>query len=92
MLSKNLVAPLLEKLLADGTIVEYEIDTAAVHTSTPGYFLIVYVSPNAEGLDKVNAAVEAAIKPDPLGGQAFGSMEDYSAHRDQLLRTNATWK
>jgi len=91
-LSKNLVAPLLEKLLADGTIVEYEIDTAAIHTSTPGYFLIVYITPNAEGLDKVTAAVEAAIKADPLGGTAFGSMTDYSGHRDELLRTNVTWK
>jgi hypothetical protein len=91
-LSKNLVAPLLEKLLADGTIVEYEIDTQAVHTSTPGYFLIVYVSQNADGLDKVNAAVEAAIKANPLGGDAFGSMTDFTAHRDELLHTNATWK
>jgi len=91
-LSKNLVAPLFEKLLADGTIVEYEIDTAAIHTTTPGYFMIVYVTPNADGLDKVDAAVEAAIKADPLGGQAFGSMEDFSAHRDELLRTNATFK
>jgi hypothetical protein len=92
MLSKNLVAPLLEKLLADGTIVEYEIDTAAVHTGAPGYFLIVYTAPNAEGLDKVNAAVETTIKANPLGGEAFGSFTDASAHRDQLLRTNATFK
>jgi hypothetical protein len=92
LLSKNLVVPLLEKQLADGTIVEYEIDTQAVHTSTPGYFLIVYVSQNADGLDKVNAAVEAAIKANPLGGDAFGSMTDFTAHRDDLLRTNATWK
>lgn len=91
-LSKNLVAPHLEKLLADGTIVEYEIDTQAVHTSTPGYFLIVYVSQNAEGLDKVNASLEAAFKANPLGFDAFGSMEDFTAHRDELLRTNATWK
>lgn len=91
-LSKHLVAPLLENLLADGTIVEYEIDTAEIHTTTPGYFLIVYVTPNAEGLDKVNAAVDAAIKADPLGGAAFGSMTDYTGHRDELLRTNATFK
>ena len=91
-LSKNLVVPHLERLLADGTIVEYEIDTQAVHTSTPGYFLIVYVSQNADGLDKVNSSLEAAFKANPLGFDAFGSMEDFSAHRDELLRTNATWK
>jgi hypothetical protein len=31
IISKNLVAPLMEKLLADGAIHEYEIDTQAVH-------------------------------------------------------------
>jgi hypothetical protein len=92
LLSKNLVVPLLERLLSDGTIVEYEIDTQAVHTSTPGYFLIVYVSQSADGFDKVNAAVESAIKANPLGGDAFGSMTDFTAHRDELLRTNGTWK
>jgi len=91
-LSKNLVAPFLEKLLSDGTIVEYEIDTAAVHTAPPGYFLIVYVTPNADGLDKVNAALDASFKSNPLGFDAFGSMEDFSSHRDELLRTDAVWK
>ena len=42
-LSKNLFVPLLEKLLADGTILEYEIDTEAVHTEAPGAFWIIYI-------------------------------------------------
>jgi hypothetical protein len=90
--SKNLVVPLLEKQLAAGTIAEYEIDTEAIHTDAPGSFLIVYVATNAEGLDKVSAAVEEAIKSNPLGGSAFGSMTDSSGHRDELVRTNATYK
>jgi hypothetical protein len=32
-LSKNVAVPLLEKLLADPTIHEYEIDTQAIHTA-----------------------------------------------------------
>ena len=91
-LSKNLVVPLLEKLFAAGTIAEYEIDTQAIHTEAPGAFLIVYVATKPEGLDTVSAAVEAAIKSNPLGGAAFGSMTDGSAHRDELVRTNATYK
>ena len=91
-LSKNLVAPLLEKLLADGTIAEYEIDTQAVHTRTPGEFIIVYVAPTAEGLDKVNAAIRETLKSNPLDGPAFSSMVDYGPHRDELLHTNATYK
>ncbi len=91
-LSNNLVVPVLEKLLADGTIHEYEIDTEAVHTSAPGTFWIFYIAANADGIDKVNAAVMAAIKANPLGGVAFDSMIDFTAHRDDLDRTDATYK
>ena len=91
-LSKGLVVPLLEKMLSAGAIHEYEIDTQAIHTSAPGMFLIVYIAANAEGLDKVNAAITEALKASPLSGPAFGSMTDGSAHRDDLLRTTATFK
>jgi hypothetical protein len=91
-LSKNMVVPLLEKQLAAGTIAEYEIDTQAIHTEAPGAFVIVYIATNAEGLDKVNAAVEEGLRSNPLGGSAFGSMTDLSGHRDELGLTNATFK
>jgi hypothetical protein len=91
-LSRNLVVPLLEKELAAGTIAEYEIDTQAIHTDAPGTFSIIYVATNAEGLDKVQAAVEEALKYNPLGGAAFASMTDVSGHRDELGRTNAIYK
>jgi hypothetical protein len=91
-LSKNLVVPLLEKMLADGTIHEYEIDIQAVHTDSPGTFWIFYIAANAEGIDKVNAAIREALKASPLSGPAFGSMVDFTEHRDFLARTNATYK
>ena len=91
-LSKNLFVPFFEKQLADGSIYEYEIDTEAIHTDNPAIFSVVYITPNAEGLDKVNAALQALMKANPLGGPAFGSMVDFSAHRDELVRTNATYK
>ena len=92
MLSANLVVPLMEKMLADGTIHEYEIDTEAIHTQAPGTFWIFYIAANAEGLDKVNAALRETMKANPLGGPAFGSMVDMTPHRDDLARTNATYK
>jgi hypothetical protein len=91
-LSKSLIVPLLEKLLADGTIHEYEVDTEAIHTESPGTFMIVYICPNGEALDKVNTAVQSAIKADPLAGSAFGSMTESDGHRDGLFRTAATYK
>lgn len=36
----------------------------------------VYLATNAEGLDKVNAAVQETMKSNPLGGSAFDSMTD----------------
>jgi len=91
-LSKNLIVPLMEKQLAAGTIHEYEVDTEAIHSDAPDTFWIFYIAANAEGLDKVNAALRDAMKANPLGGQAFGSMVDFKAHRDGLARTTATYK
>lgn len=92
VLSKNLVVPLLEKLLAAGTIQEYEIDTQAIHTDAPGTFSIVYIASSPDGLDKVDAAVRETVKASPLSGPAFGSMTESAGHRDELARTSGTYK
>jgi hypothetical protein len=91
-LSKTTLVPLLEKLLADGAIVEYDIDTQAIHTQAPGSFYIFVTAANAEGLDKFRAARQEAIKASPLFSPAFDAATDYTAHRDFLSRTNATFK
>jgi hypothetical protein len=91
-LSKGFIVPLLEKLLADGTIQEYEVDVEAIHTQAPGTFWVLYISPTAEGLDKVTAALGDALKAHPLAGPALNSMADFAPHRDELLRTNAIYK
>jgi hypothetical protein len=91
-LSNNLIVPMMEKLLAQGVIHEYEVDTQAIHTEAPGTFWLFYITANADGLDKVNAALRETLKANPLGGPAFGSMVDFTPHRDYLARTNATYK
>ena len=93
MVSKNLIVPLMEKMLADGAIVEYEMDEQAIHTSAPGTFMLVYVTPPADGLDKVSAGlIMAAVKAEPLAGPAFESMTDYTGHRDELEKGNGVFK
>ncbi|HKD84928.1 MAG TPA: hypothetical protein VKB58_09290 [Terriglobales bacterium] len=92
MLSKNLLVPFFEKLLANGTIHEYDIDTEAIHSEAPGTFWVFYIATSPDSLDKVNAALRDTIKSNPLGGQAFGYMVDFSAHRDYLSLTNATYE
>ncbi len=91
-LSKNVFVPLMEKLLAEGTIAEYEIDVEAIHTDAPGMFVVFYITPTAEGIDKVNAALRENSKKNPLDGPALDSMVDFAPHRDYLSRTNATFK
>ena len=92
LLAQHLVVPSMDKLIADGTIVEYEIDEQAIHSSAPGTFMIVYVTPTPEGLDTVSAAVRAMSKEHPLGIDAFGSFVDDSGHRDELEKGNGIFK
>ncbi|HLV95336.1 MAG TPA: hypothetical protein VKS44_09110 [Candidatus Acidoferrales bacterium] len=91
-LSKGLVGPLLEKMLADGTISEWEIDTQAFDTEAPGTFVIYYIANNADAMDKVNAAIQEDLKSNPLAGPAFGSAVNSSSSRDEVTRSTATYK
>jgi hypothetical protein len=92
-LSRNLLVPLLEKLVADGTLLQYEIDTEAVHThAPPGSFWILSLAANAEAIDKINAAVHDAEKSNPLGWAAFDSMVDSTQHREYMALANASYK
>jgi hypothetical protein len=91
-LSKNLIGPLLEKMLADGTISEWEIDTEAVQTDAPGTFVIYYVANNADAFDKVNAAIMEDVKTNALVGPAFASAVQLQSERDEVARSNATYK
>jgi hypothetical protein len=92
LVSKNVIAPMMEKLLADGTIYEYEVDVEAIHTEAPGTFWVFYLAANAEGIDKVNAALRDTMKKNPLVGTVMGSIVDWTPHRDTLNRSNAVYK
>lgn len=92
MLSKNLIVPVCEKLLAEGAVVEYEIDEQAIHTDSPDLFYIVYITPNAAGLDRANAVIREFLHGNPTAGPAFASMVDFGPHRDYLFRSNVVYK
>ena len=91
-LSKALLVPFFEKLMNDGAVVAYQIAEEAIHTQDPNLFYVFYLTPDAAGLDKVNAALSAALGKDPLAGAAFGSMINFVSHRDDLSRANAMFK
>ena len=91
-LSKNVLVPFFEKLMAGGLIHEYEIDTQYIHKNDPNTFALVYIAANADALDKVDSALRETLKSNPLMTPAFGSMVNFTEHRDDLARTNATYK
>ncbi len=91
-ISKMLMVPYLEKLLADGVIAEYEIDTDYIHINDPAFFGYYYLCPTADGLDKAAEALKAFAKEHPAELAMYQSMVDSSQHRDFLLRSNATYK
>jgi len=91
-LANGVFVPLLEKLLSDGAILEYEVDTEAIHTDDPGSIFVAVIAANADGLDKFNAAVKELGKTNPMTGPGFSSMVDFSAHRDELFSSVGTYK
>jgi hypothetical protein len=91
-LSKAVFAPFFDKLVNDGVVVGYQVAEEAIHTEDPNGFFVFYLTSDAAGLDKVNAALTAAIEKEPLIGAAFNSMVDFTPHRDDLSRANAVFK
>ncbi len=92
ILSKNYFAPPLEKMLADGSIFEWETDVYADPQDSPGTFLIAYLSATSDGLDKANNAVQKILKSNPPKGPAFDTLVDASASRDVVVRSYAAYK
>jgi hypothetical protein len=85
--------PLFEGLLADGTIVEYEIDRAIFHdTDSRARLHFSFVTPSAEGLDQLNAAIRAAIAGNSLIGPAFGAMMANFTPQNDWVRVNAAYR
>jgi hypothetical protein len=79
--------PVLEQLYKDGAVTSYGVDTEVIHTDDPSLRFFWQVVPDAEALDKVEAAFEAARQqrsPQERKTIAltFAALRDGSAHRD----------
>lgn len=85
--------PVFEKMLADGTIVEYEFDWEMIHTTdSRAQFRCSFVMPSAEGLDKFRAALGAALSKNSLIGPAIGSMMVNFRPQADFVPVNANYK
>lgn len=79
--------PVLEQLYKDGALTAYGIDAELAHTGDPAYRFFWQMLPDADALDKVEAAFTAAREkrtPEERRaiGQAFAEVADTAAHRD----------
>ena len=85
------IKSLLDGLVDDGSWISYEVDAEVVHTDNPDGIYLVYVAPNAEGIDKFFAAVGARMgqaTPEERRaiGEAFAATTVPGAHRDFFAR------
>ncbi len=85
-LTKSVFVPILEKLLADGTITSYGLLREDYHQQKLGTIFEYYTAPDAANLDKVNKAFDDAFTSNPAFGDAIRSLTEPEGHRDYLTR------
>jgi len=85
-----------DQLLKDGTITYYAVEVEQVHTQASGLRFVVYITPSADGIDKVNAAFQAANQKRSEEerraiGSAFADTVVPGAHRDFFAWIASYW-
>ncbi len=85
-LMKTSLAPVFEKLMADGVVTSYWFETEDFHTQKLGRVTFVFTTNDAAGLDKASKATDEAFEKDPALGDALQSMVNREGHRDFLTR------
>lgn len=82
--NKDFLVPLLDKLMADGSIRGYQIDDQSIHSQNPFMFNMAILANGADGIDKFYAALDEAYKKNSFAPMLYGESVDYSLHRDFL--------
>lgn len=83
------IRPALDGLLAEGTVVAYQLDTEFVHTATGANTLsYAYITAAPDGIDKVRAAINAAEAKNTAIAGAIGPLEEPTGHYDSLAQVS----
>jgi hypothetical protein len=85
-LVKSALVPVFEKLLADGAVTSYGMDTEDFHTQKLGRVTFYFTTPDASAFDKASKAFDQVFDQSPALGSALQSMVDRQGHRDFLDR------
>jgi hypothetical protein len=87
-LTKATLNPVLDKLVADGTVSSYGTDFDDYHSGPMGVIYEYMTVPDAASLDKANKAIEAAFEANPAISDAYRALFETEGHRDYLTRIN----
>jgi hypothetical protein len=85
-LTKKLLVPVLEKLLAEGSISSYGQLTEDYHTQKLGTIFEYFTVPDYASLDKANKALDDVFNNNPALGDAVRGLLERDGHRDFLTR------
>ena len=85
-LNKKVFVPVLEKLLADGSITSYGELHEDSHQDKLGLVFDYITVPGAASMDKVNKAFDDALDSNPALRDAFRALTEPDGHRDFLTR------
>jgi hypothetical protein len=81
---KKAIQPLLDTMVADGTILMYNFDEEDIHTSKPGGYNLALLFPTGDAIDKFFAALEDSEKSNPAVGQVIDALTVSEEHRDSF--------
>lgn len=91
LIAKSVVAPVLEKLFAEGVLVEYQICSEDFQSGPARGFWVEWMAPSVEALDKVSAAWRDALEKSAVLDASMGYI-DWDAVRDYVYHVDATLK
>lgn len=83
---RGYIEPVYEKLLADGVIAFYELDSEYVIENAPGRVFSVVGTRDAEGMDKVRAAINDLVEKNPAALSGLVSSSVPNSRNDFLGR------
>jgi len=83
-LTKKLLVPVLEKLLAEGSITSYGELTEDYHSDKLGVVFDYFTVPDTASLDKANKAFDDAFSGNPALADAYRALTERDGHRDYL--------
>jgi hypothetical protein len=83
------LVPVYDRLMADGVIVGYQLDTEYNIENAPGRAFVVVTTRDPDGLDKIEAAYNSLFAQNPAVGQSLAALLVPNSRNDLLARVTS---